>query len=277
MKVRNYSILNNIIGKGENSEVVLAAKEGNLMFNVCKIYKRKEIEGKQIYKSLGHEINILETLNDQNVIKLLDILKTKNNFYVIYEYCNGGNLFEILEKYQEKKGKPFPEEIVQHLMKQIIHALKYIHGKELIHGDLKLQSIFINFETEKDKEDLDMMKATVKIAHFRKIKKKSNDDLKFIKATFASHHYDFERKNNYQKTDILDLGILCYQMLLGKNASNSKKIEVILDELKSENNNSISLSEEAISFLENSMNVISFKRFSIDKLEDHPFLKKQYL
>ena len=69
---------------------------------------------------------------------------------------------------KEKKGKLFPEEIVQHLMKQIIHALKYIHGKELIHGDIKLQSIFINFKNEEDKEDLDMMKATVKIAHLKK-------------------------------------------------------------------------------------------------------------
>ena len=110
-----------------------------------------------------------------------------------------------------------------------------------------------------------MMKATVKIAHFKKIKKKSNEDLKFTKATFVAHHYDIKRKINYQKIDILDLDILWYQILLGKNVSNSKKIKEILDELKSENNNAISLSDF---FLENSMNVISFKRFSVDKLKN---------
>lgn len=161
MKVRNY-IIDKEIGKGENSEVRLARKEGSLIFSVCKKYERSKIEGKQIIKILEYETNVLKSLKDQNVIELLDILKTKTHFYLIYEYCNGGNLLDILEKYEEKNGKPFPEKIVQYLMKQIINGIKYIHRKELIHGDLKLQSIFIIFNNDKDKEKLDMMKATVK-------------------------------------------------------------------------------------------------------------------
>jgi len=276
MKVRNY-IIDKEIGKGENSEVRLARKEGSLIFSVCKKYERSKIEGKQIIKILEYETNVLKSLKDQNVIELLDILKTKTHFYLIYEYCNGGNLLDILEKYEEKNGKPFSEKIVQYLMKQIINGIKYIHRKELIHGDLKLQSIFIIFNNDKDKEELDMMKATVKIAHFKKCKKQSNDDLKFVEATFADYDYDYERKHHYQKTDILDLGIICYKMLLGKNASKSKDTEVILNELKSGNNNSIALSEEVISFLENLMNKNSFKRFNIDQTYEHPFLKKEYL
>ena len=276
IKVNNY-IIEKEIGKGENSEVFLAHKEGSLIITACKKYERNKIEGKPIYKILGNEIMVLKSLKDHNIIELLDILKTETYFYLIYEYCNGGNLLDILEKYEEKNGKPFPEKIIQYLMKQIINGIKYIHSKELIHSDLKLQSIFIIFNNDKDKEELDMMKATVKIAHFKKMKKQSNDDLKFVEATFADYDYDYERKYHYQKTDILDLGIICYKMLLGKNASKSKDTEKILNELKSGKNNSIALSEEVISFLENLMNKNSFKRYNIDQSCEHPFLKKEYL
>ena len=44
------------------------------------------------------------------------------------EYCNGGELSKALEKYQNKYNKPFSQVIVQHLMRQIIDAFKYIHG-----------------------------------------------------------------------------------------------------------------------------------------------------
>ena len=43
-------------------------------------------------------------------------------------------------------------------MRQIIDAFKYIHSKKVIHRDIKLENIFINFETEKDKEELNMIK-----------------------------------------------------------------------------------------------------------------------
>ena len=82
------------------------------------------------------------------------------------EYCNGGELSQALEKYQKKYGHPFPEEIVQHFMRQIINAFEYIHKLKIIHRDIKLENILINYETEEDKNNLNLMKATAKIIDF---------------------------------------------------------------------------------------------------------------
>ena len=51
-------------------------------------------------------------------------------------------------------------------MRQIIDAFRYIHSQNIIHRDISLDNILLNFEAEKDKEDLNMMKATVKIIGF---------------------------------------------------------------------------------------------------------------
>jgi serine/threonine protein kinase len=42
---------------------------------------------------LQEEIKILSNLpKNENIIALHDTLKTKNHFYIIMDYCNGGNL-----------------------------------------------------------------------------------------------------------------------------------------------------------------------------------------
>ena len=67
------------------------------------------------------------------------------------EFCNGGELSKALEKYQAKYGKPFSQGIVQHLMRQIIEAFKYIHVEKVFHRDIKLENILLNLNQKKIK------------------------------------------------------------------------------------------------------------------------------
>lgn len=47
---------------------------------------------------LENEIKVLKTCDNPNIIKLYDIKKTANNFYLILEYCNEGDLMAYLKK-----------------------------------------------------------------------------------------------------------------------------------------------------------------------------------
>jgi serine/threonine protein kinase len=42
--------------------------------------------------NLKNEINIMSKINSPNLVKLHDCQRTENNFYLIMEYCNGGDL-----------------------------------------------------------------------------------------------------------------------------------------------------------------------------------------
>ena len=69
----------------------------------------------------------------------------------------------MFSKISKKYQSGFPEEIIQHIMRQIVDALNYIHDRNIIHRDLGLDNIMVHFDNEKDRNELNMMKAKIKL------------------------------------------------------------------------------------------------------------------
>ena len=246
---------------------------------IAKKYERNDIENNEYLKLLKNEIVILQNLNHQNIIKFIDTKKTKKSYYLMLEYCNGGNLSQILEKYQQKYGKPFSLEIIQHLMRQIIDAFNYLHQKKVIHNNINLNNILINYEDEKDEKEMNLLKSNVKIIDF-KFGSKFNNMLKANVFVYTKNKNQPSFKN-----DNFNLGKLCYKMLFGKyaindniddnnNTDNIDNIKKIIEEIEEGKcNYPITLSKEIISFLEDIFRM-NYKILKIDELSEHEFLNK---
>ena len=286
MIVDNY-ILEKCIGKGSFGEVYLTTKKDSNQKFATKKFEREEIEKTEAMKYLKNEIIILQNLKHPNIVKFEDVKKTKKHFYIVMEYCNGGELSKALEKYQEKYGKPFSQEIVQHLMKQIIDAFKYIHGLKIIHRDIKLDNILLNFDTEKDKENLNMMKATAKIIDFGfacRISKKGlqystlgspiNMDPIILKKLNTPGRK--ARQLGYdQKADIWSLGTICYEMLIGRPAFDAEDMDDLVSKIEDGTYTvPTNLSKEVISFLNAMLQYDSHQRLNSLELSRHVFLNK---
>ena len=286
MKVDNL-LLEKVLGEGSFGEVFLTKIDGKDGYYATKKLDRK-IEKTDAFKYLRNEIFILQKLNHPNIVKYENIKKTSKHFYIVMEYCNGGELTKALEKYQEKYEKPFSQEIVQHIMRQIIDAFKYIHSKKIIHRDIKLENILLNFESQKDKEELNMMKATVKIIDFgfACIVNKSNlmysilgspinmDPI--ILRKLSSKNKGKARELGYdQKADIWSLGTICYEMIIGKSAFDSESMDELVDKIeKGTYTIPTNLSREIISFINGMIQYDPKARLSCEELSKHPFLTK---
>ena len=284
MIIDNY-ILVRYIGKGVFSEVFLSQMKGdNSKKFATKKLERSFIEKSEAIKYLKNEVLILKKLNHPNIVKIESIKKTKKHFYIIMEFCNGGKLSDALEKYQRKYEKPFSQEIVQHLMRQIIDVFRYIHSQNIIHRNISSDNILLNFETEKDKEDLNMMKATIKIIGFgfacyiksdllySIIGSPLNMDPLILKKLVSDSRKTKQLGYN-QKADVWSLGTICYEMLIGRSAFDLESLDELVEKVeRGIYTIPTDLSKETISFINGMMQYESNKRLTCEELYKHPFL-----
>lgn len=118
--------------------------KGFLKADMTKSYAVKTINQKslnqRLYNNLKNEISILAKINSPNVIKLIDIQRTHNNFYLIMELCNGGDL----ERLKEARGGRFTEIEARLILQQLVAGFKEIYKKQVMHRDLKLANILVH-------------------------------------------------------------------------------------------------------------------------------------
>ena len=278
-----------LLGKGSYGEVYLSLKQNaNKPFATKKV-KRKKADD-EMTKYFKNEINILRILNHPNIVKLEEIKMDENNYYIVMEYINGGELSDYLKNYIDKYGKPFSEEIVQYLMKQIISALIYIHDLNIIHRDLKLENIMVDFDNEKDKEELNMMKAKIKIIDFGFAIMLSSKfsltnsavgtfmymDPKILKE--FDNQVLVDKSRGYGKeVDIWSLGCICYQLFRGKYPFEAKTFEELVGKIdKGKYRLPTTASREIISFLDKMLKYKGKDRLSAKELINEPFLVKNF-
>ena len=88
--------------------------------------------------SLIDEIEILKNLEHPNIMKIYECFVDNNNYYIVSEYCDQGHLLSKLEKLER-----MDQIVVKFLMDQIFNAVAYLHSKNVLHGDIKLENILL--------------------------------------------------------------------------------------------------------------------------------------
>ena len=286
MILDEYTLIKSL-GKGAFGEVFLTTKKGSNELYATKQLNKDIFDNRNTKKYFLNEINILKELSHPNIVKFADLKRTANHFYIMMEYCNGGELCKTLEAHISKTGRPFSEEVVQSLMKQIISAFQYIHGKDIIHRDIKLENILLNYNTNEDKENKNVIKATVKIIDFGFAARMEKTGLKYttlgspinmdplILSELRKRGKNINRVGYDQKADIWSLGTICYELAIGKSAFEANKIDDLIAKIeKGEYTVPTNLSRELISFINGMLQYDPNQRLNIDQLAKHPFLKK---
>lgn len=80
----------------------------------------------------------MKKLKSEYVVRLLDVLETNNNYYIVQEFCDGGDLGIQIEK-QLKLDEATATKILIHILTGFQDLLT--HG--IIHRDLKPDNILI--------------------------------------------------------------------------------------------------------------------------------------
>ena len=286
-EIKGYK-LEKVIGEGGFSKVLLATKLDTKEKCAIKKIDLSLAIDKRLKKYLNNQIFILNNIKNEHIIKFFEVKMGMNYLYLIFELCNGGDLQNCLKKYRDKYNKPFSQEIVQHIMRQVISGFVYLHSNNILHRDIELENILVKFPTEEDKENLNMLKCEIKITGFgfsRYLKGQNlaksllgnpiNMDPKILR---KMQKMDNDTEFGYdQKADIWSLGTITYELLVGcppfeanTNYELLKKIEKGKYKIPHE----INLSREFLCFLNGMLQYNPNCRLKAEELAKQFFLTR---
>ena len=271
------------LGKGNYGEVFLSKKRGLPQFFATKKMDKKLYQNPQFFKRLYNELNIIMMVNHPNIVKYEDFKVSQNNFYLVTEYINGGSLKSNLIKYISIYRKPFSEEITQYLMRQIVDVVKYLHFNNIIHRDLKLDNILVNYPSEYDRKNVNLLSCQIKLIDFGFATiLKNNQKLAFTvlgtpnnmdPKILAVINNEGPNMGYNEKVDIWSLGTLCYEMVVGCSPfTGSSMPELYQNVQNGKYILPLTLSEEIVSFIKSMLQENDNKRADAKSLKNHPFL-----
>ena len=267
-------ILLNYIDSGCFAEIYLSKKRDSNTLLATKKISLKYISLEPLFKThLDNEIKFLKEFNHNNIIKLYDVKVTQSDIYLIMEYCNGGSLKKALNRYKQKYYKPFTEDIVRFLMKQILSAVEYLHGKGIVHRDLKLENILLKNDYHNENDDLNntIFSSQIKIIDFNISIRSDNFEKNINKKLNLNDEIGANVVDIIdEKFDIWHLGLLCYEMLTGDKLFNEDYNLKQLIAISIPQNISLA----AQTFLLSMLQINKDKRLSASELLKHEFITK---
>ena len=211
-----------LIGKGGFGVVYPAYdknEKSDTLKYVAKLLPEIHSQSKDL-TSIENELLVATHCDNDNLVKFHGLTDVGNRIYMIFEYCNGGDLNNFTTKYKEKYNKEIEEKDALIIIKGITNGLYCLHRNGITHRDIKPANILLHFENKEALENLDLNKCTVKIADFGLSIFRATDDgsSKAGTKTYMDPLIIFDdtkdsKKRESDKTDIWSLGILCYKLL----------------------------------------------------------------
>ena len=155
-----FALENKILGKGSFGTVYLGVDIANDIYVSLKKIPPEIMKDQQKIEALSNEILISSDVDNENLVKIRDITEINNENYIVYEFCNGGDLRRYLRFF-----KRFDEDVVQYFMKQVLNGLSELHAKKIIHHDIKPENVLVELIPYdiKDKNNLEEKKKSEKI------------------------------------------------------------------------------------------------------------------
>ena len=111
-----------ILGRGQYGSVHYGyLKDNPNKYYAVKVIDRKRIRGKN-HELLVNEIEIMTEIQHRHVVSLIAGTKTQTNYYLVMEFCNGGDVDGFIKA---RRGH-LPEVEARLILKQLVQGLMAI-------------------------------------------------------------------------------------------------------------------------------------------------------
>lgn len=268
--------LGSTLGVGSTGKVVMAFNESTGQQAAVKIISKSvfNAQGSTIIGGndpdvlpygIEREIIIMKLLNHPNVLRLYDVWETSKDLYMVLEYVEKGEIFNLLVE----RG-PLPENEAVRFFRQIIIGISYCHALGIVHRDLKPENLLLDH------------KFNVKLADFGMAALESKD--KLLETSCGSPHYaapEIVSGLPYHgfESDVWSCGVILYALLTGRlpfdeEDGNIRNLLLKVQSGKFDMPEDDEVSAEAQDLIAKILTVDPEQRIKTREILKHPLLRK---
>jgi len=269
-----------LIGQGSFGSVFLAlhAVTGELMAvkqvdvpsnSNSALDKRKE----SMVAALKREIDLLRDLQHENIVQYLGSNSDDEHFNIFLEYVPGGSVAAMLNSYGSLQ-----EPLIRNFVRQILCGLSYLHGRDIIHRDIKGANVLVDNKGNIKISDFGISKRVEASALLAPQKNGGHIHRPSLQGSVFWMAPEVVKQTSYtRKADIWSLGCLIVEMFTGTHPfPNCSQLQAIfqIGNSSAKPTTPDNASEEGKAFLEMTFEIDHEKRPSADELLGSPFLRQ---
>lgn len=251
-----------LLGRGSFGSVYEGIADGGYFIAVKEVSLLDQGEqGRQSVYQLQQEIDLLSQFEHENIVQYYGTDKDESNLYIFLELVTKGSLLSLYRKYHLRDSQ------VSAYTRQILHGLKYLHDRNVVHRDIKCANILVDAG------------GLVKLADFGLAKATKLNDVKSCKGTvfWMAPEVVNQRNQGYGlAADIWSLGCTVLEMLTGQLPYSPLECMPALFRIGRSIPPPVpdSLSKDARDFIFQCLQVNPDARPTAAQLLDHPFVKR---
>lgn len=205
-QINHYKIVS-LLQCGGMSLLYLATDSHTNLPVVIKILHPKFLSRPDIVERFIREAEILSLVDHPNIVKMLEHGKWEGGYYIALEFILGGSLRQYILQ------NPLSLKRALEIILDIAYAICHLHTHGIIHRDLKLENILITEEGQIKVIDFGIAQLLDDV--------KTEEREAFKHRTIGTPIYmSPEQKENPENvsypSDIYSLGIIAYELVLGK-------------------------------------------------------------
>jgi len=190
------------LGKGKFGSVYLAREKRSVHQSIVaiKILFKSQLQKASVEHQFRRELEIQSHLKHPNILRMYGWFHDDSRIYIVLEYACYGELYKKL-----KKAGRLDEKTTATYMYQISDALIYLHNKRVIHRDIKPENLLLGAFGELKIADFGWS------VHAPSLRRQTLcGTLDYLPPEMV------QNKRHDEKVDHWCIGVLCYELLVGK-------------------------------------------------------------